>query len=121
MSWMTPAWASAVSSDQTWAGVTTRSVDGLCSLIEHFPKRNTQCRNDGDDLTEDRARPGGGGGREQASADGLEPCDRGQEDLTEAVEIQEVIGPRWWINLGQGEIIGAAQGDGGMPAVGGVG
>jgi hypothetical protein len=41
-----------------------------------------------------------------------------QEDLTEAVEIQEVIGPRWGINLGQGEIIGAAQGDGGMPAVG---
>ena len=41
-----------------------------------------------------------------------------QEDLTEAVEIQEVFGPRRGINLGQGEIIGAAQGDGGMPAVG---
>jgi hypothetical protein len=39
------------------------------------------------------------------------------EGLTEAVEIQEVIRPRREIALGRGEIIGAAQGDGGMPAV----
>ena len=39
------------------------------------------------------------------------------EDLAEAVEIQEVI--RLWreIALGRGEIIGAAQGDGGMPSI----
>ena len=39
------------------------------------------------------------------------------EDLTEAVEIQEVIRPWREIALGRGEIIGAAQGDGGMPPV----
>jgi hypothetical protein len=40
------------------------------------------------------------------------------EDLAEAVEIQEVIRPRREIALGRGEIIGAAQGDGGMPSIG---
>ena len=40
------------------------------------------------------------------------------EDLTEAVEIQEVIRPRQGIILGRREIIGAAQGDGGMSPVG---
>ena len=39
------------------------------------------------------------------------------EDLTEAVEIQEVIRSRREIASRRGEIIGAAQGDGGMPAV----
>jgi hypothetical protein len=39
------------------------------------------------------------------------------EDVTEAVEIQEVIRPWREIALGRGEIIGAAQGDGGMPSV----
>ena len=39
------------------------------------------------------------------------------EDLTEAVEIQEVIRPGREIALGRREIIGAAQGDGGMPPV----
>jgi hypothetical protein len=39
------------------------------------------------------------------------------EDSTEAVEIQEVIRRRREIALGRGEIIGTAQGDGGMPAV----
>ena len=39
------------------------------------------------------------------------------EDVTEAVEIQEVIGPWREIALGRGEIIGAAQGDGGMASV----
>ena len=51
--------------------------------------------------------------RPTVSSDAIEE----QEDLTEAVEIQEVIRPRRGIDLGQGEIIGAAQGDGGMPAV----
>lgn len=40
------------------------------------------------------------------------------EDLTEAVEIEEVIRPRRGIALGWGGIVGAAQGDGGMPPVG---
>ena len=40
------------------------------------------------------------------------------EDLTEAVEIEEVIGPRRQLILRRREIIGAAQGDGGMPPVG---
>jgi hypothetical protein len=40
------------------------------------------------------------------------------EDLTEALEIQEVIGPRQGIILGRREIIGAAQGDGGRSPVG---
>jgi hypothetical protein len=39
------------------------------------------------------------------------------EDLAKAVEIQEVIRPWQEIALGRGEIIGAAQGDGGMPSV----
>jgi hypothetical protein len=39
------------------------------------------------------------------------------EDVTKAVEIQEVIRPWREIVLGRGEIIGAAQGDGGMPSV----
>jgi hypothetical protein len=39
------------------------------------------------------------------------------EDLTEAVEIQEVIRSGRQIALGRGEIVGAAQGDGGMPSV----
>ena len=39
------------------------------------------------------------------------------EDFTEAVEIQEVIRPWGEIALGRGEIVGAAQGDGGMPSV----
>jgi hypothetical protein len=39
------------------------------------------------------------------------------EDLTEAVEVQEVIRPWRVIALGRGEIVGAAQGDGGMPSV----
>ncbi len=39
------------------------------------------------------------------------------EDLTEAVEIQEVIRPWGEIAVGRGEIVGAAQGDGGMPSV----
>src|SRR4051794_18552527 len=41
-----------------------------------------------------------------------------QEDVTEAVEIEEVIGPRWPIIVGGSQIIRAAQGDGGMPPVG---
>jgi hypothetical protein len=40
------------------------------------------------------------------------------EDLTEAVEIQEVIWPRWGIILRRSQIIGTAHGDGGMPPVG---
>ena len=40
------------------------------------------------------------------------------EDLTEAVEVEEVIRPRRGIGLGWGGIVGAAQGDGGMPPVG---
>jgi hypothetical protein len=40
------------------------------------------------------------------------------EDLTEAVEIEEMIGSRWPLILGRREIIGAAQGNGGMPPVG---
>jgi len=40
------------------------------------------------------------------------------EDETEAVEIQEVIWPGRGINLWWSEIIGAAEGDGGMPSVG---
>jgi hypothetical protein len=40
------------------------------------------------------------------------------EDLTEAVEIEEVIRPRRGIALGWGGIVGAGQGDGGMPPVG---
>jgi hypothetical protein len=40
------------------------------------------------------------------------------EDLTEAVEIEEMIGPRWPLILRRREIIGAAQGDGGMLPVG---
>jgi hypothetical protein len=40
------------------------------------------------------------------------------EDLTEAVEVEEVIGPRWPLILRRSEIIGAAQGKGGMPPVG---
>ena len=39
------------------------------------------------------------------------------EDLTKAVEIEEVIRPRRGIALGWGGIVGAAQGDGGMPPV----
>jgi hypothetical protein len=39
------------------------------------------------------------------------------EDLTEAVEIQEVIRPWGEIALERGEIVGAAQSDGGMPSV----
>jgi hypothetical protein len=39
-----------------------------------------------------------------------------QEDLTEAVEVEEVS-RRGGIGLGRREIIGAAQGDGGMPPV----
>jgi hypothetical protein len=39
------------------------------------------------------------------------------EDVTEAVEIQEVIRPGREVALGRGEIIGAAQGEGGMPSV----
>ena len=40
------------------------------------------------------------------------------EDLTEAVEIKEMIRPRWPLILRRSEIIGVAQGDGGMPPVG---
>ena len=39
------------------------------------------------------------------------------EDPTKAVEIEEVIGPRRGIALGWGGIVGAGQGDGGMPPV----
>jgi hypothetical protein len=40
------------------------------------------------------------------------------EDLTEAVEIKEMIRPRWPLILRRSEIIRVAQGDGGMPPVG---
>jgi hypothetical protein len=39
------------------------------------------------------------------------------EDLTEAVEIQEVIGARRGIALRGRAVVGAAQGNGGMPSV----
>jgi hypothetical protein len=39
------------------------------------------------------------------------------EDPTEAVEIEEVIRPRRRFALGWGGVVGAAQGDGGMPPV----
>jgi hypothetical protein len=39
------------------------------------------------------------------------------EDLTEAVEIQEVIRPRGGIVIGRRSVVSAAQGDGGMPPV----
>ena len=40
------------------------------------------------------------------------------ENLTKAVEIEEVIGSRWPLILRRSEIIGVAQGKGGMPPVG---
>jgi len=40
------------------------------------------------------------------------------EDLTEAMEVEEVIGPSWQLILRRGEIIGVAQGDEGRPSVG---
>jgi hypothetical protein len=52
--------------------------------------------------------------RPRVSSDAIEH----QEDLTEAVEVEEVIGPRWRLILGRRQIIGAAHGDGGMPPVG---
>ena len=54
------------------------------------------------------------GSRPTISSDAIEQL----EDLTEAVEIQEVVWPPWEIILQGSEIIGAAQGDGGMPPVG---
>jgi hypothetical protein len=39
------------------------------------------------------------------------------EDVTKAVEIEEVIRPRRGLTLGVVGIVGAAQGDGGMPPV----
>ena len=40
------------------------------------------------------------------------------KDLTKAVEVEEVIRARRGIALGWGGIVGAAEGDGGMPPVG---
>jgi len=54
------------------------------------------------------------GSRPTVSSDAVEQL----EDLTEAVEIQEVVWPPWEIILQGSEIIGTAQGDGGMPPVG---
>ena len=51
--------------------------------------------------------------RPTGSSDAIEHL----EDLTEAVEIEEMIGPRWPLILRRREIIGAAQGNGGMPPV----
>ena len=51
--------------------------------------------------------------RPTGSSDAIEHL----EDLTEAVEIEEMTGPRWPIILRRSQIIGAAQGDGGMPPV----
>jgi hypothetical protein len=51
--------------------------------------------------------------RPAVSSDAIEEL----EDVTEAVEIQEVIRPGREITFGRGEIIGAAQGDGGVPSV----
>ena len=48
-----------------------------------------------------------------SSSDAIEEV----EDLTEAVEIEEVIRPWRGIVLGWGGIVGAAHGDGGMPPV----
>src|SRR5262249_35831466 len=114
---MAAAWSSAASPSQTWEGATTRGVDGLCSLIRTF--RQT--------------RPGGVGTMGMIlariarglcgvvvsrgptlSSDAIEHL----EDLTEALEIEEVIGPSWQLILRRGEIIGVAEGDGGMPPVG---
>jgi hypothetical protein len=52
--------------------------------------------------------------RPPVSSDAIEHL----EDLTEAVEIEEVIGPRWQVLLRRSQIMGAAYGDGGMPPVG---
>ena len=52
--------------------------------------------------------------RPRVSSDAIEHL----EDLTEAVEIEEMIGPQWPILLRRRQIIGATQGDGGMPSVG---
>ena len=41
-----------------------------------------------------------------------------QADLTEPVEIEEVIRPGWCLAFGRGGIVGAAHGDGGMVPVG---
>ena len=51
--------------------------------------------------------------RPTGSSDAIEHL----EDLTEAVEIEEMTGPRWPIILRRSQIIGVAQGDGGMPPV----
>jgi hypothetical protein len=51
--------------------------------------------------------------RPAISSDAIEDL----EDLTEAVEIQEVIRPRWETALWRRGVVGAAQGDGGMPSV----
>jgi hypothetical protein len=53
------------------------------------------------------------GSRPTVSSDAIEHL----EELPEAVEIQEVVWPRWEIILRGREIIGAAQGNGGMPPV----
>ena len=115
---MAAAWASAASPSQTWEGATTRGVDGLCSLIRTFPQtrpegvgtmgvilaRIVRGRRCGEVVG--RRRP-------RCSSDAIEHL----EDLTEAVEIEEMIGPRWPLILGRREIIGVAQGNGGMPPV----
>ena len=54
------------------------------------------------------------GRRPRVSGDAIEHL----EDLTQAVEIEEVIRPRWQILLRRSQIIGAAHGDGGMAPVG---
>ena len=114
---MAAAWASAVSPSQTWEGATTRGLDGLCSLIRTFPQTRHAVSERWVHLSEDRPGPPGWSGR-GSSADRRERCDRAPGGLTEAIEIQEVVGPRWEIILRVREIIGVAQGDGGMPPVG---
>ena len=100
---MAAAWASAVSPSQTWAGTTKRV--GRWSLQSHknISQNETCCAGTSGAILPRigwRSRGCGGHGRRHAGR--LEDAVEEPEDLTEAVEIQEVIGA-WGRSASGGE------------------
>src|SRR5262249_37894047 len=115
---MMRAWHSVVRSAQTWVGETSGAVRLVRRYIGASPKtRDRRIRSAGAMLPRAAAcRPG-------ARAIGRPPPAPGDlieepDDLTQPVEVEEVLGCRRRGVVGRGGVVGAAQGDGGVAPVG---
>src|SRR4051812_38497401 len=116
---MTQAWHSAVRPGQTCAGAVEGPSGATWTLMRTSPRiRRPRDRAAGAMLPRGVGwRPGGmagGGAGWRPLGDALEEL----EDAAQAPEVEQVLGGRRGQAVERGEVVGTAQGDGGMSSVG---